>query len=68
MKKLRYCTDCRWTERSNPKHPKCTHPQIDVNTLAGAESDTYCSHERARISLAAFSSCGRAGRLWEPKP
>lgn len=67
-----FCRDCAYSlliERT--KELRCTHPKVNANVswvLAAFDptETVLCQHERERPT-ALFGSCGKRGKLWEPK-
>lgn len=70
------CLDCKHSKPEDRSHwvNECTHPKViasDAYALAnssyadGGPRGVSCSQQRDKVSL--FASCGRKGKLWEPR-
>lgn len=71
MREPRYCKDCKWSapEENYEWNLRCIHPTVNMDDAWALSSPkingTSCREERERKF---FAPCGKAGRLWEPKP
>lgn len=70
MKRVKYCTECKWSspDRHSTWTLRCNHPVVnskDPWSLAATEvSGSSCRDEREKVW---FATCGMSGKLWERK-